>query len=56
MVPLAPMSVHTQHSAIKTAINSGHYVLPAMPKGSACTLLRPLIGYSAEKMKMKPKP
>ena len=27
----------------KNAINSGHYVLPATPKGRACTSLRPTI-------------
>ena len=28
---------------MKKVFNSGHYVLPSMPKGSACTLLGPLM-------------
>ena len=35
--------MHTRFARTKNAVNSGYYALPAMPKGSAYTLLRPIV-------------
>ena len=37
----------------KNNVNSGHYILPATPKGSACPLLKPRIEWPLAEVKLE---